>query len=87
VRFQLDEVFVRLQQCPIERDRLLDPEGPDTVALQLERETVASAHSREEASLESQDLVFLASMDQPTAKALVIDEKLEPSKLYRAITE
>jgi len=56
-------------------------------AIQLERENVAGAHSREEASPESKGSMLLASVDQTTAKAVVIDQKSGSSKLYRASTE
>ena len=56
-------------------------------AIQPALENLAGAHSREEASPESNGLMLLASVDQTTAKAVVRDEKMGPSKLYRAITE
>ena len=56
-------------------------------AIQLGLENIAGARSREEASPESKGSRLLASVDQTTAKAVVTDEKMGPSKLYRAITE
>ena len=54
---------------------------------QLALKNAAGAHSREEASPEYKGSMLLASVDQTTAKAVVTDERMGPSKLYRAITE
>ncbi len=56
-------------------------------AIQPALENLAGVHSREEGSPESKGSMLLASVDRTTAKAVVTDEKMGPSKLYRAITE
>jgi len=69
------------------------PSGPSingtasSSPIQLDLESIPSSRFHVEARPESKSSIFLASVDQTTAKAVVTDEKLGPSKLYRAITE